>query len=261
MMKKLLLLTFIFITWFSAGAQTLLTTAVHFEAKDFEGVPHNLTEYLDDDKYVMLSFYTVNCGTCMTYSPHVSQTYENFGCNNGDVIVLGVNWGATNYQLSQHHQQYDLIFPALSGLEGYGNDITSDYQIESFISVILIAPVGDIVNQYIFPPSTAVLDSTLLSYGLSMMDCTVGAELTKAQECKLEIFPNPASTSFRFRHFSDAGPFSIGLYDLNGRVIRDYGEHSALLPAYSVDGLEPGLYVVKVHSETDISALRLFIIR
>lgn len=261
MMKILLLLIFIFIAWFSAGAQTLLTTAVHFEAKDFEGVPHNLTEYLEDDKYVLLSFYTVNCGTCMTYSPHISQTYENFGCNNGDVIVLGVNWGATNYQLSQHHQQYALVFPALSGLEGYGNDITSDYQIESFISVILIAPDGDIVNQYIFPPSTAVLDSTLLSYGISMMDCTVGAELTKAQERKLDVFPNPASTSFRFRHNSHAGPLSIRLYDLNGRVVRDYGLHRSPLPAFSVAGLKPGLYVVKVHSDTHISTLRLFVIR
>ena len=245
-MKSFYLLVIALTLSFSASTQTLLTNAVHFEAKDISGITHNLTTYLDDGKYVLLSFYTVNCGTCMTYSPHISQTYENFGCNNGDVIVLGVNWGATNAQLSQHHQYYNLLFPALSGLEGYGNDITSDYQIESFISVILIAPDGEIVNQYIFPPSTAVLDSTLLSYGLNMMDCTVGIGNPALKSNTLLVYPNPASSSFRISNCIVEEAVSVKMYDLQGRLVRDYGLHLSPFPEFSLGGVRPGVFVVQI---------------
>lgn len=260
-MKKLYLIGFIAGIFSFATAQTPLTTAIQFEAKDYNGVPHSLQEYLDEGKFVMLSFYTMNCGSCQTYSPHVNQTYENFGCNNGGVIVLGVNWGATNNQLLLHHQQNGLNYPALSGLEGYGNEITSDYQIESFITVILINPDGEIVNQYIYPPTTAALDSILLSQGLSMMDCTVGTDLqSSSRHHTMCVHPNPAVTSFKINMHTQSGLYYVSLYDLHGKRVRDFGLHAEPFPVFALTGLKPGLYIIKAwNNETDFFTTRLLV--
>jgi len=249
-MKKFLLFCLLLPAALISLAQTPLTTAVQFEAKDFNGNTHNLFNYLDNGKYVMLSFYTMNCGSCQTYSPGVSAIYEQYGCNNADLIVLGINWGATNSQLFDYHQDYGWNFPALSGIDGYGNEIIQAYLVESFISVILIAPDHEIVNQYINPPTTNVLESLLMSYGLNATGCTVGTEtLVKQPDNKPVVFPNPAVSFFDVSINAVEGSHYIALYDLNGRLVSDYGLHTLPFPRFPLEDIETGVYLVKVWND------------
>lgn len=261
-MKKFLLFWLLLPATLVSLAQTPLTTAVQFEAKDFNGDTHNLFNYLDNGKYVMLSFYTMNCGSCQTYSPGVSAIYEQFGCNNADLIVLGINWGATNSQLFDYHQEYGWDFPALSGVDGYGNEITEAYLVESFISVILIAPDREIVNQYIDPPTTNVLQSLLVSYGLNTSACTVGTETLVKQPFNIPmVFPNPAKAFFDLSLHAVEGNHSVGLYDLNGRLVRDYGSHTTPFHRFLLEDIEAGVYLVKVQNNNFIAkSIRLIVL-
>jgi thiol-disulfide isomerase/thioredoxin len=261
-MKKFLLFWLLLPATLGSLAQTPLTTAVQFEAKDFNGDTHNLFDYLDNGKYVLLSFYTMNCGSCQNYSPGVSSIYEQFGCNNADLIVLGINWGATNSQLFDYHQEYGWNFPALSGVNGYGNEITEAYLVESFISVILIAPDREIVNQYIDPPTTNVLESLLMSYGLNTSACTVGTEtLVNQPGNNPMVFPNPAKAFFDLSLHAAEGNHYVGLYDLNGRLVRDYGSHTLPFHRFLLEDIEAGVYLVKVQGNNlTAKSIRLIVL-
>jgi len=260
LMKKTLYLFLLLSIALPGVSQTPLINAVQIDAKDFNGMPHNLFNYLDNGKHVLLCFSTMNCGSCSTYSPHVSFIYEQYGCNNGDLIVLGVNWGATNIQLLEYHQQNGYTFPALSGFEGYGNEINQSYQIQSFISVILIAPDRTIVEQYIYPPSVSSLESLLSAYGLSAMSCTLGQEsITDSDKIIIVAFPNPAIDFFSISGGSTGIEYIVGLHDLNGRLIRSYGKQALPSVPLSLIGIDYGVYVIKVLDENMTFYYRLLV--
>lgn len=236
-------------------SQTPLTTAVQFEAKDFNGLPHDLFNYLSNNKFVLLSFYTLNCGSCQTYTPHVNAIYHQYGCNTGDLIVLGVNWGGNNQQVQAYHQQYGWSFPALSGFEGYGNEINNSYQIQSFITVILIAPNHEIVNQYIFPPTTTQLQDLLNSYGISQMPCTLGSDIAEnTGNTFSKPFPNPARESF-YLNITKQGLRLISLFDITGTLIRQFEPSELNYYNYSLSGIAPGYYFLELIDRSNMRQL------
>lgn len=250
-MRKLLFIIIFGISSLQAWVQTPLLVAPHFEAKDFRGVPHELYTYLNSGKYVLLDFFTTNCGTCAVYNPHINMAYTHFGCNTGGLIVLGINWGSTNTLLAQYHQANGFSFPALSGFEGYGNEITEIFQIPSFISVILIAPNRQIVQQYIYPPSFDVLKSIISSYGITQSPCAVGTDEQLAPEKdSIKVYPNPASSHINILgNFGTPYQFSATLYDVTGRLIRRFDQNFSLASGVStlnIKGIAPGHYILKV---------------
>ncbi len=267
-MRRTILFAIILVNVFSPPSlqsQTPLTIAPHFEAKDFNGNPHLLYEYLDAGKHVLLSFYTLNCGSCIIYSPHLSQIYDHYGCNTGDLIVLGINWGATNSQLASHHQIYGLQFPALSGQEGYGNSITSLFEISSFITVILISPNRDIVMQYLFPPTFSALDSVMQLHGIVASPCVTGSTQSIISEnVDIDVFPNPAHDILFMRtNITSSGLHQVFLANLNGSIVRDVrmqiaGKGSLL--RICIQGLPPGLYNLTITNELGLSVSRRVII-
>jgi hypothetical protein len=128
--------------------------------------------------------------------------------------------------------------------------------------VILIAPDHEIVNQYINPPTTNVLESLLVSYGLNATGCTVGTEtLVKQPDNKPVVFPNPAASFFDVSINAVEGSHNVGLYDLNGRLIRDYGLHTSSFPRFPLEDIEVGVYLVKVWKDNFMAhTMRLMVI-
>lgn len=57
-MKKLILLSAMFMLFLATSAQTLLDTAVNFSVKDVHGNTIELFSYLDDDKIVVIDFFS-----------------------------------------------------------------------------------------------------------------------------------------------------------------------------------------------------------
>ena len=60
---------------------------------DTNGNLHTLNNYLYNGKIVVLDFYLLTCGSCMASSPCVESLYQNYGQNNGDVIILAMDVG------------------------------------------------------------------------------------------------------------------------------------------------------------------------
>jgi len=72
----------------------------------------------------------------------------------------------------------------------------------------------------------------------------------------MNVFPNPAqgsSTTLQLT-FSEARKFTVGLYDLLGKKLRDVAESSIAAKqnweeAISLDGLSAGIYLVAVTTD------------
>ncbi len=179
-------------------AQTSLDTAVGFTVKDVNGITHRLNEYLDQNKIVVIDFFTITCGPCTTYAPLINESYYHFGCNSSNVIFLGINWGADNAGVIDFGETYGVFYPEISGTEGNGNHVVADYGILSYPTVILILPNAYIAEKYIWPPETQYLDSVIISHGGIPADCNTpisfSGQAAGNQGKILSVFPVPAKS-------------------------------------------------------------------
>ena len=179
-------------------AQTSLDTAVNFTVKDVNGITYHLNEFLEQGKIVVVDFFTITCGACTTYAPMISDSYNHFGCNTSNVVFLGINWGADNAGVTDFGITNGVDYPEISGTEGNGNHVVADYQVLSYPTVILIMPDTYIAEKYIWPPTTAHLDSIIASYGGITSNCYTpvlpASKVTAVKNKILSVFPNPASS-------------------------------------------------------------------
>jgi thiol-disulfide isomerase/thioredoxin len=194
-LRSLYNILFFFLLSVGLRAQTVLDTAVNFTVKDVNGLTHRLYEYLEQDKIVVIDFFTITCGPCSTYAPLINESYTHFGCNSSNVVFLGINWGADNAGVTEFGNTYGVRYPEISGTEGNGNHVVADYEVLSYPTVILILPDSYIAEKYIWPPETGHLDSIIVSHGGIISDCNTPIKEFAATTINkiLSIFPVPAT--------------------------------------------------------------------
>lgn len=191
-LKRSLFLVFLatFLLRYPAGAQVSVDTAVDFSVKDVNSLTHHLFNYLDDGKIVVLDFFTTNCGPCQTYASQVSQAYEYFGCNEGNVIFLGINWGSNNDDVRIFDSLWGAHYPSVSGLQGGGNSVVDDYQVQSYPTVAIITPDHLIANHLIWPPEYDSIVQKVLALGGIPSQCTVSVIDILTEKSIVKVLPN-----------------------------------------------------------------------
>jgi PKD repeat protein len=96
-----------------------------------------------------------------------------------------MNTGDTDAEVIQFDETYGINFPSVSGIEGGGNAVNSDYQIPAYPTVILIAPDRSIVIQDIWPiPNAQTIINALEAFGIEENTCG-GSILTADFEADL----------------------------------------------------------------------------
>jgi len=186
-MKKILLTAVAFLTILFTQAQTSLTTAVDFTVTDIHGNTHNLFNYLDNGKHVIVDFFFTTCGPCISSVPTLNQAYTDYGCNTGDIIFISIDDGDTDAQVLQYENDYGGLLPSVSGIDGGGNAVNIAYGIGAYPTVVLIAPDYTIVEQDIYPVSD--ITSALPNAGLNMASCAV----TPSWDCVGNICVDPGT--------------------------------------------------------------------
>jgi len=169
-MKKLLLALLVLVG-LQSQAQTNLTTALDFTVTDIHGDTHNLFNYLDNGKHVIVDFFFTTCGPCIASVPTLNQAYTDYGCNTGEIIFLSIDNGDSDSEVMQYETDYSGLLPSASGNDGGGNAVISAYGIGAYPTVILIAPDRTILEQDIFPVSN--ITTALPNAGLNMASCAV----------------------------------------------------------------------------------------
>lgn len=193
--------------------------APNFTGTDTHGETHTLYDYLAEGKTVVLDFFFTTCLPCQFYTPQVNLAYEKYGCNNGEVVFLSIDNGDTDAQVQAYEEEYDIEYPAISGVDGGGNAIVSQYQVFGFPTFFVVAPDSTIVRD-IDPPTLAVFDLHFEQLGLAPMSCTSGLFGPSAATEQMTVFPNPLQGDKLLVQFDEAisGMAEVELVDIRGRV-------------------------------------------
>lgn len=233
---------------FSLKAQTPLDMAVDFETVDINGKNIHLFEILEDEnKYVLIDFFFANCGPCQNSAPYVNEAFEYFGCGDFDVEFIAISDRDSDAVCHEFDDTYGVTYTTISGMEGNGAEIVSNYQIQAFPSIILIDPQGNIVEQDIYPiVDEFSIINPLESYGITQNTCLTNIpEPSKTSE--LKIYPNPTSGIFGIE-LPTYKESTVELFDNYGNLILSINDIG--ISQMDVSYLEKGVYIIHVISDS-----------
>ncbi len=253
-MKKIGLVWVLFLGSFSLLSQTPLTEAVQFHVKTVEGETIWLFDLLDqDNKIVVIDFFSTGCGPCQTYAPDYQQAYEAFGSNTGNVFFMGINWGSDNQEVKEFDSIFGLSYPSISGTQGGGNGTYTNYQIQSYPTIIVITPDHQIVEQYVWEPTTDNITTAVINAG----GIFVGNPENINKQKSFRLYPNPVQYSATIDlGQQDGNLLEYRIMDRMGHLMEtgtldngttDYGKFTL-----NTSRLKDGLYIVQVSIDDQV---------
>jgi thiol-disulfide isomerase/thioredoxin len=191
-MKKTLLSFFVSILMLSSMAQTTLTTAVDFTVTDSKGVSHNLFTYLNAGKFVCIDFFYKDCPACAATAPYYQGAFENFGCNQGNVVFLAISSQDNDATLNTYETTNGYTYPMINSTTGAG--IHSTYGITATPTYILIAPDKSVVENDMWPLASAqALIALITPHGGTAQACV--SSVIESNKVEFTTYPNPAANS------------------------------------------------------------------
>lgn len=249
-MKKVLLLLIALTLGFGVKAQCPLTTAVDFTATDCHGTEVHLFDILDSGQYVLIDFFFYNCGACNTTAPMMVQSYQAFGCNMHDVYYMEISDRDSDATCQNWTTNYGVEYPTISGSAG-GYNITTQYGISAWPTVILIAPDHSIVINDLWPINNAqTVISALEGQGVQQHDCnapitvpevTVVVNEVTETTASVSFFPNEDCAAYYYNIYTEAEMQAwISTLGISaGEVLQTYGFEATEAIDHDFDGLDP----------------------
>ncbi len=237
-------------------AQTTLSTAVDFTVTDLDGNSHNLFSILAAGKYVCLDFFFTTCGPCQATCPYFKETFTNYGCNTQDVYFMSVDQGNTNAQCAAYETTYlggPPGYPTISGNDGGGNAVVSAYGISAFPTYILIAPSHAIVEQDMWPISSAAnFDTYFASNSLTFKACLSGITEENLAN-SISVFPNPAVDNLIIETSNNEQVTAVKVYDVLGKLLINNSVNETARLELNVSVLEKGIYYMEITTATGVA--------
>ena len=266
-MKKILLSIFT-LAFLSVNAQTTLTTAVDFTAKDINGNTFNLFTKLNEGKYVLLDFMFTNCGPCQTTAPKLHEAFMTYGANSpsAQIYFVSINRDDNNAVMHAWETTYmsatGPTYPlGISGTEGSATggpqSFITLYGINAFPTMILIAPDSTILEQDIWPISTAADFATFFApHGINPNPAGINNVVINNN---LSVYPSPAKDQLTI-NFIGNKLNGVRLIDMLGNVVLnqnfDKAQQSKTL---DIANLSTGIYFAEVRINNTELVIKKFV--
>ena len=255
-MKRFFISLFLVFTFVTSQAQVSVDIAPDFSVKDPHSNTYHLYEYLDAGKYVVLDFFTTGCQSCQIFVPTLSSSYEYFGCNFGNVIFLGINYGADNIDIVKFDSLWGALYPSVSGLSGGGNNVVNAFGVYSYPTIILIAPDRTVIHKQLWTSAITLdelNDAILLAGGVPLL-CTVDAEQIPSPKKQLLSASHSSSGEVMITCHQELSPgMDLLVYSADGRMVYNQPLNKNVLNI----SLKPGIYFAALlKNGSKISTLR-----
>lgn len=227
--------------------------APDFTVTDVNGNTHHLYDYLEAGKVVVLDFYYTTCGPCQFYSPQVNLAYSKYGCNTANVVFLSIDYNDTDAEVEAYDNEYAIEFPSISGLEGGGNAVVSDYQIIGFPTFFVIDSSRTIIDQ-IDPPTLQVFDFRFAMHGITPASCTTSLADDASWNASISVFPNPLGEN-DYLHITSPenfrGKTNFAIYDYTGKILQtgSVQGNAGQTTAVNLNKIPPGIYAIQFSSD------------
>ena len=154
----------------------VLAAAADWTMTDQYGKEHSLADYRG--KVVFLNFWTTWCPYCVTEMPDIQALYEDYGLNEGDVVILGVGNPATddhpnNSDVAQDEvvkflEENGVTYPVLMDTT---SEVFDAYKVFYLPTTYMIDPYGNV-----FGSVSGGLDRPTMD---KMVEQTLAGELKK----------------------------------------------------------------------------------
>jgi thiol-disulfide isomerase/thioredoxin len=265
-MKKILISMTMIASGFVSMAQSTIavgSVCPDITITDSKGTAHNLYTYCNQGKYVLVDFFAYWCGTCKQTAPYIEAFYKKYGCNSGDIIVLGneSDPGGTQANLNTFDSQAGLsadTYPAGFGTGGGSVKNSANaglYGVPAYPTVVLIGPDKKMVNNDVWPiSSVANIESSFPAGTINIKACApLAISNVNIDIDNSFITPNPANSNAVLNIvLNNSIDLTYQIVDLSGKVIYQSnqvntkkGENKINLP---INNLSNGLYIVNVNA-------------
>ena len=144
--------------------EVVLVPAPDFTLTDQYGGTHTLSDY--KGKTVFLNFWATWCGPCQSEMPEIQAMYEDYGENQGDLVVLGVaNPRSADYPASQDVSQAEVeqfltdhgyTFPVLMDTAG---EVFGMYGIRAFPTTFMVDTDGNVFGYVVSALTRDMMES------------------------------------------------------------------------------------------------------
>lgn len=252
-MKKLLLIFTVVFTFQShyTSSQVLVDTAIDFSLYSTHNQLLQLYPTLDSNKIVVIDFFNTSCGPCSVYAPDIQKIYEDYGYNQQNVRVWGLDWGNTNAGILSWDSTYGISYPTVSGGEGGANLVNNQYGVQSRPTLIIITPdrlIFEDLNMLGIIPDYHNIDS-VLTVAIGTIT-SIKENPVEKEPFRLKLSPNPAKNT-TYVKVNQSGIYQVLIFNLAGRSLlenKTYHDGNSAVKL-DVSNLPGGFYIVKIIGE------------
>jgi len=294
-MKKIYSLTLValLVSTLSIAQTGLGSTVGDLTIKTHDGKDFNLYSHFKSGRAVLLDLWWVECGNCVAWAPAVEQLYLDYGKNENELFVLGLNMtdpngnkAATNDNagITKFKTKYNLKYPD-AGYEGnldggrsivrdyYWSDINPIFGNGSFAQCVLLMPdltdaSKSSVIWFDYGNINSASKGSVAAINKAMTDNNVKATYDKVhvsiqEDAKsynaIYVYPNPTSNNVNI-HLDDASSsFTVTIHDLTGKVVYTSDYSNTQDVTISTSDLNSGYYSLSIISSEGISTRKIMV--
>lgn len=232
-------------------------TVNDFTVTDIHGNSHTLSSITASGKWVLIDFFFTTCGPCQATVPFFSELHEKYGCNTADLFCISIDTGDSDAEVTAFENTYSTSSgfspaPAVSGNDGGGNAVISDFSPAAYPTYCLVDPSMTLRNADIWPVSSVASFEaafTALNFSPTPTACAAGLENIEAINT-MSVYPNPATSSATINVTMESNDdVTAYVYNMVGGVVSIHtyngvvGENKFVV---DTEDIENGQYILKV---------------
>jgi thiol-disulfide isomerase/thioredoxin len=238
------------------------TTAMNFNRPDCNGTMRNLYSDLDAGNVVIIEFFMLSCGSCITAGSKLEQMKTKLntefpGKIKSYAIGYSNSYSCINIKNWVNNNGFTSI-PMDSGaaqVAYYGG-----------MGMPTVVVIGGTDHKVLGAPyiGFSTSDTTTAAGDIRNFFATTGISEKNGVEGKLEFFPNPASTELNINLIlNKPSEVRMDITDLAGRIVKPVENRflTSVETKVDISGLPAGVYFLRINSNGNSTTRKINIVR